>query len=113
MDPEKIIKLVHDLREKYEHLIMNDRHNKFKNIEELEEYVKQNNKYSIITKNYNSMLKIIFSDKYDSHRLEYMIRLASKVHKGELEEQKASVAVGQVLVDQIVKPMLNKNDKKL
>jgi hypothetical protein len=107
MDPEKIIKLVHDLREKYEHLIMNDRHNKFKNIEELEEYVEQNNKYSIITKNYKSMLKIIFSDKYDAQRLEYMIRLASKVHKGEVEEQKASVAVGQILVDQIVKPMLD------
>jgi hypothetical protein len=111
MDPEKIIKLVHDLREKYEHLIMNDRHNQFKNLNELEQYVEQNSKYSIITSKYKSMLKIIFSDKYDKQRLEYMIRLANRVHKGEIEEQKASVAVGQILVDQIVKPQL-KDTKK-
>ncbi len=111
MDPEKIIRLVNDLREKYEHLIMNDRHNKFKSLEELEEYVEQNTKYSIITTKYKSMLKIVFSDKYDKQRLEYMIRLASRVHKGEVEEKTASVAVGQVLVDQIVKPQLDSNKK--
>jgi hypothetical protein len=111
MDPEKIIKLVHNLREEYEHFIMNDKHNKFKSLSELEEYVEQNSKYSVITKNYKSMLKIIFSDKYDKQRLEYMIRLASRVHKGEVEEKTASVAVGQVLVDQIVKPQLDSSKK--
>jgi hypothetical protein len=111
MEPEKIIKLVHNLREEYEHLIMNDRHNKFKSLSELEEYVEQNSKYSVITQNYKSMLKIIFSDKYDKQRLEYMIRLASRVHKGEVEEKTASVAVGQVLVDQIVKPQLDSSKK--
>ena len=111
MDPEKIIKLVHELREKYEHLIMQNRQNQFKDLNELEQYVEQNSKYSVITSKYKSMLKIIFSDKYDKQRLEYMIRLASRVHKGEVEEQKASVAVGQILVDQIVKPQIESGKK--
>ena len=41
-------------------------------------------------------------------RLEYMINMAEKVENKEMKEHDASVAVGQVLVDDIVKPSLEK-----
>jgi hypothetical protein len=108
MDADKLINLTKELREKYTHLIMNDSYNIYKSVQELKDDVKSNPKYKPITEKYESMLAIIFSDKYDEKRLEFMIRLATRVQKGELEEKTASVIVGQELVDNIVKPQLNK-----
>lgn len=111
MDAEKLIKLTKELRQKYVHFIMNDYHNVYKSLDELKFDVKNAPHFKPITEKYESMLPIIFSDKYDEKRLEMMIRLASRVHKGELEEKTASVMVGQELVDNIVKPQIEKGKK--
>jgi hypothetical protein len=108
MDADKLIKLVHDIRSKYELIIKQSPQSLFKSVDELKNYISNTKKYEIITSKYNSMLAIILSNNYDAHRLEYMIKLASRVHKGEIDEHSASVAVGQELVDKIVKPQIEK-----
>jgi hypothetical protein len=108
MDADNLIKLVHDIRSKYELIIKQSPNSHFRTVDELKNHINTNRKYEIITSKYNSMLAIILSNNYDAHRLEYMIRLASRVHKGEIDEHTASVAVGQELVDKIVKPQIDK-----
>ena len=43
------------------------------------------------------------------NRLDYMLKMAEKVNMGSIKSDEADVNVGQILVDQIVKPILNKN----
>lgn len=79
---------------------------------------KDRNKYVDILKNltsindtYPSIINIVASRNFDMEgvkRLEYMILMAQKVERKEVKEHDASVAVGQVLVDDIVKPALEK-----
>ena len=72
-------------------------------------YLESQPRYNDVCKKFTSMIPIICSNNYDQERLEYMIRLSDKVRRGEVEEKVASVAVGQRLVDEIVKPQLDKN----
>ena len=55
-----------------------------------------------------SVFNISLSDSYDYNRLEYMFKMSNKVRNNELSEHDASVEVGQVLVDKIVKPQIEK-----
>lgn len=74
-------------------------------------YVEVLRNLTSINDKFPSILNIIESDKFDMEgvlRLEYMIGMAEKVNREEIPEHDASVAVGQVLVDDIVKPSLNK-----
>ena len=64
-------------------------------------------KYKFLVDNYDAIFKIACGDNYNHIRLKYMLRIASKVQKGDMEEKDASVAVGQILVDEIVKPQLD------
>lgn len=75
-------------------------------------------KYIDIVKNltsindtYPSIINVIGNKQFNMDgviRLEYMINMAEKVENKEMKEHDASVAVGQVLVDDIVKPSLEK-----
>lgn len=78
-----------------------------------EKYVELLKNLTSINDRYPSILNIIESSKFDINavsRLEYMINMAEKVNRDEIKEHDASVAVGQVLVDDIVKPSLNTNN---
>jgi len=55
-----------------------------------------------------SVFNISLSDSYDYNRLEYMFKMSNKVRNNEVSEHDASVEVGQVLVDKIVKPQIEK-----
>ena len=55
-----------------------------------------------------SVFNISLSDSYDYNRLEYMFKMSNKVRNNELSEHDASVEVGQVLVDKIVKPQIER-----
>lgn len=60
---------------------------------------------------YSSVFNIVFSDKFDKlgyERLMYMFKMAERVESKDIAEHDASVAVGQRLVDDIVKPQLGK-----
>jgi len=55
-----------------------------------------------------SVFNISLSDSYDYNRLKYMFNMSNKVKNNDISEHDASVAVGQVLVDKIVKPQIEK-----
>ena len=74
-----------------------------------DKYIELLKNQTSINDTYPSIVNIIGSDKFDMggvKRLEYMVMMAEKVERNELKEHDASVAVGQVLVDDIVKPAL-------
>ena len=78
-----------------------------------DKYVELLKNLTSINDKFPSILNIIGSEKFDIEgvlRLEYMIGMAEKVNRDEIKEHDASVAVGQVLVDDIVKPILNTNN---
>lgn len=64
--------------------------------------------YSEFVENYEPIFKMSISQSYDYNRLKYMLELAKQVQKEEITEHSASVKVGQILVDEIVKPQLDK-----
>ena len=61
---------------------------------------------------YDSIMIIALSNNYDHSRLEYMLDMTSKINKKEISEKEASIQADQILVDEIVKPSLEKNKKK-
>jgi len=64
-----------------------------------------------LVKKYSSVFSIVFSSKFNNEgydRLVYMLKMAKRVEDNDIAEHDASVAVGQRLVDDIVKPQLNK-----
>ena len=65
-------------------------------------------KYSELNTNYPSIINISASQNYDEKRLTYMLNMAHKVSNNEISEKNASVKVGQLLVDEIIKPQLDK-----
>lgn len=65
-------------------------------------------KYADLHNSYQSIFNISINDTYNYNRLSSMLNYAEKVRSGEMTEHNASVAVGQILVDQIVKPQINK-----
>lgn len=72
--------------------------------------------YTFLYNNYQPIFNISCSSSYDYRRLASMLGLAVKVNNNEMSEHDASVQVGQILVDEIVKPQLDaagvKPDKK-
>lgn len=72
--------------------------------------------YTFLYNNYQPIFNISCSNSYDYRRLASMLGLAIKVNNNEMSEHDASVQVGQILVDEIVKPQLDaagvKPDKK-
>ncbi len=60
---------------------------------------------------YNSLFKLCTSEDYDLNRLLIFIQMASSIQKNEITEKEASVHIGEMLVNDYVKPKL-KLDKK-
>tara|TARA_B100001093_G_scaffold519757_1_gene610295 strand:+ start:2305 stop:2640 length:336 start_codon:yes stop_codon:yes gene_type:complete len=69
-------------------------------------------KYIELNEKYPSIINISASQNYDEKRLKYMLNMAHKVSNNEISEKNASVKVGQLLVDEIVKPQLDKDKNK-
>jgi hypothetical protein len=68
-------------------------------------------KYKDEIERYSSISNLLFGNKLSSDsfsRLEYMLSMAEKIENKDIVEHDASVAVGQRLVDDIVKPQLKK-----
>ena len=65
-------------------------------------------KYENLFKDHETITKLCMSKNYDSKRLRSMLTMANKVRKSEISEHQASIEVGKELVDNIVKPQLNK-----
>ena len=65
-------------------------------------------KFDYLFTNFEPIFNICLSQNYDFNRLKFMLQMAKRVQKSEITEHDASVQVGQILVDQIVKPQLDK-----
>ena len=79
----------------------------------MERFHKRHNKkkikseYTSLFNEYPAIFNISLSLSYDFNRLKKMLVLAKKIKKKEITEHAASVQVGQILVDEIVKPQLD------
>ena len=69
--------------------------------------ISMKSEYSYLHNNFEPIFNIACSKSYDYSRLATMLGLAVKVKNDEISEHDASVQVGQILVDQIVKPQLD------
>jgi len=68
-------------------------------------------KYKYLDDNCKTIFNLAVSDNYDYNRLSYMVEMAKKVSNDDISEFEASKQVGQVLVDEIVKPQLDQKEK--
>ena len=69
------------------------------------------NHFKNTSDNLSAIIQVISQDSFNLEglgRLEYMIMMSKKVKENDMTEHDASVAVGQRLVDDIVKPQLDK-----
>ena len=69
------------------------------------------NHFKNTSDNLSAIIQVISQDSFNLEglgRLEYMINMSKKVKENDMTEHDASVAVGQRLVDDIVKPQLDK-----
>jgi hypothetical protein len=63
-------------------------------------------KYKFLHENYPPIFNMVMSASYDYERLKFMLEMAKKVERKEIAEHDASVAVGERLVNEVVKPQL-------
>jgi hypothetical protein len=68
-------------------------------------------KYKYLNDNCKTIFNLAVSDNYDYNRLSYMVNMAKKVNNDDISEFEASKQVGQILVDEIVKPQLDEKEK--
>ena len=71
-----------------------------------------NNKFPNVKENYPAIITILTGKEFNEtyfDRLDFMLNMAEKVENKDMVEHDASVAVGQRLVDDIVKPQLERN----
>ena len=107
---ERILTESQALNQKYNENMAN------RELNEEEFKISMKSQYSFLFNNYEPIFNISCSKSYEFNRLATMLGLAQNVKSNEVSEHDASVQVGQILVDQIVKPQLDsagvKPDKK-
>jgi len=103
LDNELVLKHTLEIHSKYLTAVANDKNCSISNLKK-----DLSSDYEYIANKVPSILNIACSPNFDYNRLKYMLEMNSKVHNKEITEKEGSIQVGQVLVDDIVKPMLNK-----
>lgn len=106
MSLENLRLLVNKVKEQY-----NDKKSLYHtNKVELKNEIEEEYKNEI--KTYSSIMTLLFGNSLSNdifNRLEFMLNMAEKIENKDMVEHDASVAVGQRLVDDIVKPQLKNN----
>lgn len=103
IDNELVLKQSLEIHNKYLTAIANDKNS---NINDLKKTL--SGEYEYISSKIPSILNIACSPNYNHQRLKFMLDMNSKVYNKEISEKEGSIQVGKVLVDEIVKPTLNK-----
>ena len=105
MSLENLRLLVNKVKEQY-----NDKKSLYHtNKVELKNEIEKEYKNEI--KTYSSIMTLLFGNSLSNdifNRLEFMLNMAEKIENKDMVEHDASVAVGQRLVDDIVKPQSKK-----
>ena len=100
-----LIKMVHEIKTDYL-----DKESLF-NTDKLSYERDIRNTYSKEVEKYPAIVTLLFNNTLTDEsfsRLDFMLQMAEKVYNKDMVEHDASVAVGQRLVDDIVKPQLDK-----
>ena len=75
-----------------------------------EKYVK---KYPVISEKYPMIIKKVTQEKdFDLERLKWMVVMLTKVESKTISKHEADIEVGEKLVDEHVKPLLEKSKKQ-
>jgi hypothetical protein len=69
-------------------------------------------KYPELATDFSSILNISCGKSYDYDRLNQMLKMSEKVRNKEITQHDADVKVGQILVDDVVKPQLKNKNKR-
>lgn len=102
---DKIIDYVKEINNELKYL---DNGEKYENVEQLTEKMIQ--RFPDLNMNHPSILKSACSGSMkDIKMLEFMISKVKKIKRNQITEHDASVEVGQRLVDEIVKPQIEKS----
>lgn len=105
----EIFKTIHEIQVEQDIRLQDFNEEKQKNIEKLKEHFKK--KYPEFEKNHNSLFTGILKGEFEENIMLQLIDSYKKFRNNTLSEHDASVRFGQVLVDKLVKPMLDKNKK--
>ena len=65
--------------------------------------------YNYTSEKLPSVVTISLGDSYDYERLKFLLNMHSKVKSSEVTPKEGDIQVGQVLVNEIVKPSLKDN----
>lgn len=68
-------------------------------------------KYPEFSENYKQIFKQAVDGTLNEAMFSYMLMMLKQVETGSVSEHAASVKVGQVLVDEYVKPLINEDSK--
>lgn len=68
-------------------------------------------KHSHFVENYKEIFKSAVTGTLDMTMFKYMLSMLRKMEKGHINERNASIAVGQVLVDKYVKPLIDEDEQ--
>ena len=102
---DKIIDYVKEINNELKYL---DNGEKYENVEQLTEKMIQ--RFPDLNMNHPSILKSACGGSMkDIRMLEFMISKVKKIKRNQITEHDASVEVGQRLVDEIVKPQIEKS----
>jgi len=102
MEVDKILKESLEINKKYREF----KKNKSVSLKKFKESLKE--EFPFLSENYSTIFEISVGESYNHIRLKKMLILANQVQNDEITEHSASVEVGQILVDDIVKPSLKK-----
>lgn len=102
MEVDKILKESLEINKKYREF----KKNKRVSLKNFKESLKV--EFPFLSENYSTIFEISVGESYNYIRLQKMLILANQVQNDEITEHSASVEVGQILVDDIVKPSLKK-----
>jgi hypothetical protein len=106
IEPDVLIEMIKSLRKDYVDHTLEKPIRTTAELNELRDILKE--KYSELFDKYESIFNMCLSKSYDFSRMEYFVRMAARVHSGDITEHKASVEVGQLLVNEVVKPQLDR-----
>ena len=105
MTIENMITLVSSIQKDYQE----DSRNFLQNQTLYVEQVKKDNPE--LVKKYSKIFTMLEKEQLTNQKFErllYMLRMAVKLNSGSIDSKKADIKVGHILVDQIVKPHLDK-----
>ena len=94
---------------RYKHVdLARNKPNKFKTRIETE--------FSEFSQSHPQIFRLCLEGFFDNHaalqQLDQFINMSEKVHSGEIDKHDASVAIGEKLVNQYVKPLIDEKDIK-